>query len=81
MKNLSYSPPGKILPVPANPAILLLYAKEAELYSSPHLPLAPSSSQGSESSITECWQPLTAARCWEQAQKVNRIIRGGLRTS
>lgn len=69
MKNLSYSPPGKILLIPVNPAVLLLYAKEAELCSSAHLPPAPSSSQGSGSSIMKRWQPLTAARCWEPAQK------------
>lgn len=46
MKNLSYSPPGKILPVPDNPTVLLLYAKGAKICSSPHLPLDPASPVG-----------------------------------
>lgn len=38
MKNLSQSPPGKILPVPDNPTALLLYAKGAQILSSPQPP-------------------------------------------
>lgn len=78
MKDLSYSSPGKILPVPDYPTVLLLYAKGSKILSSPHLPLAPDFSCGSGSSIMKCWQSLMTARWWEPAQEVNRISRGGL---
>ena len=81
VKNLSYSPSGEILPIPANTRILLLYAEKGwVLLLTPPSP-APSCPWGGGSSITKRWQPLTAARSWEPPQKVNRIGRRGLHTS